>query len=166
MAYDGRAVANFVLDHCDAVGRCLTNLGLQKTVYFCHVWSLIDLGAPLVKHRFEAWEYGPVLPYLWREFRTFERTPIRSRARRIDPYTGQHVVVPYEFGRMTAALLQRTVSFYARLKPGDLVDLSHVEGGPWHEVWHHGGSANPGMRIEDEKIVEFYRSVRAPFTRQ
>ena len=28
--------------------RVVTNLFLQKIVYFCHVWSLIDLGRPIV----------------------------------------------------------------------------------------------------------------------
>ena len=61
MSYDGRAVANFVLDFCDQHQRGITNLSLQKIVYFCHVWSLIEFDRPLVKQRFEAWQYGPVL---------------------------------------------------------------------------------------------------------
>lgn len=56
MAYDGRAIANFVLDYCDQKGRSVTHLALQKLVYFCHVWSLVHFKQPLVKHKFEAWE--------------------------------------------------------------------------------------------------------------
>ena len=69
MTHDGRAVANFVLDHTDRLGASLTNLSLQKLVYFCHVWSLIGLHKPLIRHSFEAWECGPVLQYLYREFK-------------------------------------------------------------------------------------------------
>ena len=96
-AYDGRAIANFVLDFCDRSGRRITHIPLQKVIYFCHVWSLIDLGRPLVRHKFEAWEFGPVLPYLYREFKKFGDAPINSRAIQIDPIDGTLRKVGYDF---------------------------------------------------------------------
>ncbi len=161
--YDGRAIANFVLDFCEARHRRVTNLALQKIVYFCHVWSLIELGRPLIRHRFEAWEYGPVLPYLYREFRNYDRAQIVGRATRIDPKDGKHRVVVYDFDRETDSLLREIADFYSRLRASDLVELSHAEGGPWHRVWNHGGKVNPGMQIEDAKIVEFYSKAVRPF---
>src|SRR5215216_2283072 len=99
--YDGREIANFILDYCDSRDRPVTNLSLQKIVYFCHVWSLINLGRPLVRHKFEAWEFGPVLPYLYREFKTFDRSPITSRATRIDQISGKMAVVEYRIDSQT-----------------------------------------------------------------
>jgi uncharacterized phage-associated protein len=164
--YDGRAIANFVLDFCDERNLAISNLPLQKIVYFCHVWSLIELQRPLIRHAFEAWEFGPVLPYLYREFKSYDRSPIRSRAARLDPVDGKYRVVEYSFDSATDSLLSKIVGFYSRLRPGDLVDLSHAKGGPWHVAWHHGGSVNPGMKIDDVKIVEFYSSVKTPFSIQ
>src|SRR4051812_4161867 len=97
MTHDGRAVANFVLDCADRFGVSVTNLSLQKLVYFCHVWSLIDLRKPLIRHSFEAWEYGPVLQYLYREFKGLGASPIKTRARRLDPFSGRSEVVQYAF---------------------------------------------------------------------
>jgi uncharacterized phage-associated protein len=111
-ALDGRAVANFVLDFCEARGRHITNLSLQKIVYFCHVWSLIEFKKPLLKHHFEAWQYGPVLQYLYREFRNFDDRPISGRAKKIDPATGKREVVQYGFDADTETLLKRIVDFY------------------------------------------------------
>lgn len=164
--YDGRAVANFVLDVCEQSRRDVTNLALQKIVYFCHVWSLVELGRPLIKQNFEAWEYGPVLPYLYREFKVCDRSPIRERAKRVDPKTGESRVVEYSFDEATTSLLLRVTEFYSRLRPGDLVELSHAEGGPWHNVWNHSGRINPGMRIANEQIAEFYSSIPTRFLRQ
>ncbi|MGJ5092181.1 Panacea domain-containing protein [Bradyrhizobium oligotrophicum] len=166
MAHDGRAIANFVLDECEKRGVEVTNLSLQKLVYFCHAWSLIELHSPLVAHRFEAWEFGPVLPYLYREFRGNDRSPIRRRACRIDPATGQSQVVPYKFDAATTDVLRKIIAFYSRLRPGDLVELTHVKGGPWYKVWNHSGSVNPGMKIADEDIVRFYSKHVAPYTLQ
>lgn len=164
--YDGRAIANFILDFCDRNGQTVTNLALQKIMYFCHVWSLIEVGQPLVRHKFEAWEYGPVLPYLYREFKVFDRSPIMGRAKQIDPVTGQYRIAHCDFNAETEALLSRVVTFYSRMRASDLVELSHAEGGPWHTVWNHGGRVNPGMKIDDAAIRHFYSKVVRPFSVQ
>jgi uncharacterized phage-associated protein len=166
MPYDGRAVANFILDHCDRKGRQVTNLALQKLVYFCHVWSLVRLNRPLLKHRFEAWEFGPVIPYLYREFKNFDCAPVRTRATRLEPKDGSLKVVEYAFDSETANLLEDIVEFYSRMRAGDLVELSHVKGGPWDCVWHHQGKVNPGMKIDNRHIASFYSSVACPFSVQ
>jgi uncharacterized phage-associated protein len=166
MTHDGRAVANFVLDLAEQAGWPVTNLSLQKLVYLCHVWSLVELRRPLVRHSFEAWEFGPVLPYLYREFSRFENRQIACRAMRLDPYTGKHEVVPHAFDAQTGELLARVVGFYGRLSAGMLVALTHAEGGPWHKVWNHGGKINPGMRIDDRDIARFYDEVSRLFTVQ
>ena len=166
MSLDGRAVANFVLDFCDAKDRKITNMSLQKVVYFCNVWSLIELDRPLLKHQFEAWQYGPVLQYLYREFKEFENQPIDRRATRIDPKNGNKEIVPYEFDSETEALLRRIVDFYSRLTASDLVRLSHAEGGPWEEVWNHHDAVSPGMKIKESSIANYYSKVRPPFSIQ
>lgn len=154
--HDGRAIANFVLDRADASGVALSHLSLQKIVYFCHVWSLIELGRPLVRHSFEAWEHGPVLQYLYREFKQFGSKPIGARAQRLNLLTGVSETVPYEFDEVTLELLGRVVGFYSRLNASMLRELSHAQGGPWDKVWHHGGAINPGMKIDNREIERFY----------
>lgn len=163
MSTDGRAVANFVLDFCGARGRAISNLSLQKVVYFCHVWSLIEFDRPLLKHQFEAWQHGPVLPYLYREFKDFQGQPISARATRINPETGSKEIVHYAFDGRTEELLCRIVDFYSRLSSSDLVALSHVKGGPWDEVWNHREAINPGMKIKENSIVTYYSKIRPPF---
>ena len=164
--HDGRAIANFILDYCDGRKRQVTNLTLQKLVYFCHVWSLIKTGRPLVRHKFEAWEFGPVLPYLYRFFKSYDRSPIVGRATEIDPLDGKQRVVRYNFDFETDSLMREIAEFYSRLGAGALVELSHAEGGPWHSVWNHAGIVNPGMKIDDASIVTFYSKVPTPFSIQ
>lgn len=166
MSGDGRAIANFILDRCDEQGRRISHLALQKLVFFCHVWSLVQKGQPLVRHQFEAWEYGPVLPYLYRDFREFERDPITTRARSLNPNTGTRDVVEGKFDDETKKMLTKVVNFYSRLSATDLVKISHVKGGPWDQIWNHSGKVNPGMRIPNELIAEFYVSAKPPFTLQ
>lgn len=166
MGYDARQVANFILDLCDRRQRQITNLSLQKVVYFCHVWSLIELDRPLLRHNFEAWKYGPVIQYLYRDFRDFDRSPISARSMSLDPLTGKYIVVNYDFDSETQALLSRVANFYTQLSASELVRLSHVTDGPWHHVWNHVHPANPGMQISNASILEFYSKVSLPFSLQ
>ena len=165
-AYDGRAIANFVLDVCDGQGRTISNLSMQKIVFFCHVWSLIRLRTPLIRQTFEAWEHGPVLQYLYREFKEYDDNPILKRARRMNPETGEFEIVREDFDPATLKLLHEVVNFYSRLRPYDLVEISHVQGGPWYRTWHHNGSTNPGMKIENHAITSFYSKAPPPFSLQ
>lgn len=156
MTYDGSQIANYILDFCQQRNRPVTNLSLQKIIYFCHVWSLVNLDKPLVRHNFEAWEFGPVLQYLYHEFKDFDRSPISSRAQKIDVVRGVRETVNYDFDQETELLLGRVVDFYSRLSAGDLVELSHAADGPWAKVWHHSGIVKLGMKIEDTEIKRYY----------
>ncbi len=166
MTVDGRAVANFVLDYCLSKGRPITNLSLQKIVYFCHVRSLVCLDRPLIRQNFEAWQFGPVLQYLYREFKDFQDNPITGRAKRLDPSTGSMYVVEYHFDKETESLLDETVDFYSRISAGDLVRLSHAPGGPWERTWNHAGAVNPGMKINNDAIKKYYSSTPLSFVKQ
>ncbi len=162
MSYDGRAVANFILDQCDAAGVAVSHLALQKIVYFCHVWSLIELGHPLVRQSFEAWEHGPVLQYLYREFKRFGSDAVRGRACQMNPLNGMQEVLRYDFAEPTRELLTKVVAIYSRFSASTLRELSHAPGGPWDRVWNHGGKINPGMRIDNRDIEQFYSQMRWP----
>jgi len=158
MSFDGRAVANFVLDFCDKQNRPVSNLALQKILYFCHVGFLMERNEPLVKHAFEAWEFGPVLQYIYREFKDFDRASITRRAKYLDPQSGEYLTAPYNFDDATTKLLSKLVDIYSRMSPSELVSLSHIKGSPWDQIWNHAGSTCPGMKISNEEITKFYKN--------
>jgi uncharacterized phage-associated protein len=68
--YDPRCIANLMLDESERVGQPLTNLALQKLLYFAHAIFSIEQGRPLVSGYFEPWEYGPVHPAAYRSFKS------------------------------------------------------------------------------------------------
>lgn len=55
-AYDPRAVANLLLDEADQRGTKVTNLALQKLLYFAHGIHLTQTKQPLLTGYFEAWQ--------------------------------------------------------------------------------------------------------------
>ncbi len=165
MSYDGRAIANVVLEYCQKKGRPVTNLALQKIVYFCHVWYLVEYKKPLIKHQFEAWMHGPVLQYLYREFKEFEASPITKKSKRLNIETGEYEIAECNLKDDEKALIHSIVEFYSKIRPGTLVELSHTEKGPWEAVWSHAEEINPGMKIQDQEILTFYGARMPPFSK-
>lgn len=164
--HDGRDLANFILDYTDENGITVTNLSLQKIVYFCHVWFLVYADKPLVKQNFEAWEFGPVLPYLYRTFKEFKDKKITKRAKKLDQITGNEIIASIKLSKDEESQLEKIVSFYSKLPANQLVEESHILGGPWYEVWNHETKVNPGMQISNQSILKFYLSKEKPYKLQ
>ena len=67
----------------------ITNLKLQKLVYYAQGFSLAMNGEPLFDALIEAWEHGPVCPILYKKYKTYANQPIDSNL------TYQDVVRPF-----------------------------------------------------------------------
>ena len=52
-------------------GELLTNLKLQKLLYYQQGFHLANFGTPLFKEDIEAWMYGPVVPCIYDHFREY-----------------------------------------------------------------------------------------------
>lgn len=155
---DVRAVANFILDVAEASGINVTNMALNKLVYFVHCDHLIEANSPLVGAKIEAWEHGPVFREVYHEFKRWSDAPIWSRATKVDPHTGEAVRAELEIDGERAAYLADLVKRYLHFSAAQLRAISHQPGGPWALVWGHDGRANPGMRITDDIIRKHYSS--------
>lgn len=153
---DPRSVANFILDVAERAGHVVTNLVLNKVAYFLHGAYLARFDQPLIDARIEAWDYGPVIREIYYEFKSFKDKPIDGRASQIDLQTGTKRTSTYDFCQGEEAFLIDIALSYLRLRPGALVNLSHVHDGPWHEVWFHDGNVNPGMCISNDLIKKHF----------
>jgi uncharacterized phage-associated protein len=164
--YDVRDVANFVLDLADSHGIEITNLSLQKLLYFIHGWFYSLYDRPLIKNKFEAWQYGPVQRVLYDQFKVFRDRPIRkSRATYIDPETGKNIYKNHDIYKDHAELILEVLNKYAKFTASELVGLSHAEDSPWEFVWEQAEEViYPGMRIPDEIIRDHFQKLDSILT--
>lgn len=153
---DPRALANLILDIADAEGIGVSNLALNKVAYFVHALYLANRGTVLVDAKIEAWNYGPVFREIYHQFKSFESSPIQGRARIFDPDSGGYIACPVDIEQTEYEFIRSAALPYLRMRPGQLVDLSHAPGGPWHLAWHHDGEVNPGMEITDASIEAYF----------
>ena len=159
MTYDVRDVANLTLEFAEQRGITLTNLALQKLLYFTHGWFYAVFDQPLIKNKFEAWQYGPVQRVIYDQFKGCGGRPIRDlRATYIEPTTGESEYREPAIEENHASFIRSVLEKYARFTAGQLVQESHVEDGPWEYVWQQAEEAiYPGMKIPDELISDHFK---------
>jgi uncharacterized phage-associated protein len=138
-------VANFFLQ---AAGdeNDVTNMKLNKLLYFAQGHSLAVLGRPLFDEDIEAWEYGPVIPAVYRKYRVCGRTPIVAE----DGYA-------YKFTSEEKVLLSNVWVEYGKYSAGFLVSLTHSNRSPWHEAIYSGSKVITRSRME-----ECFKSLKLP----
>jgi uncharacterized phage-associated protein len=95
----------------------ITNLKLQKLLYYCQAWSLVFTGQALFAERIEAWVHGPVVPSIFRRFREFRWNTIDC------------VVTPPTSATLTAHL-NAVLDSYGNIPASQLERLTHSEA-PW-----------------------------------
>lgn len=154
MAFDARTIANFILDYASSNQLRVTNMSINKIVYFLHAEYLIAKGEPLISAKIEAWEHGPVIREVYNSFKEYGSNEIKSKAVKIDHHLGKKVVVSSELPYEVSLFLIKIMPAYASQSASQLRNLSHELGGPWDVVFNHGGNANPGMEITNSQILK------------
>jgi uncharacterized phage-associated protein len=153
--HDPRVVANYMIDVSKRQGIELTNLSLQKLLFFAHSISLSENKKALVSGYFEAWKYGPVHPAVYQAFKAYGSDVITNHAVRFDPVRRQESKLDNLDDYDAIGICDRVLSSFGKLSPGILVDLTHAEGGAWyHVVKESETGANIGLRIPNEIITE------------
>jgi uncharacterized phage-associated protein len=154
---DVRIVANAVLERAEAEGRPITNLDLQKIVYFLHGHYLVRHHRPLVEGEFEAWPYGPVHRVLYDAFRSYNDTPIEGKAVAFDPIKRKPRELPTLDDSEALVLIDEVLDHYLDMPTFSLVELTHGPGTPWSRTVESAEKkVNVGMTISDAMIEKFF----------
>ena len=156
MSYPAAAVANQLLERARQSERQLTQIELQKLVYFAHGWHLGLKHQPLIQEPLEAWQYGPVVRRLYDTFRHFGSKPITRKALEYhhNSYGGLVSVEPgissadQDADDYATSLVDAIWQKYGMLAAFKLVELTHALGSPWERAWREGRSIIPTGDIE------------------
>lgn len=150
--YGVRQLSNWILDYAAQRDVGLSNMSLNKLLYFAYEHALLLHSSKLTNARIEAWEHGPVFREVYRAFKDHGHREITSRAVKYDPATDALQVASPELDPSDAALVEEAIGSLVHLPASILRELSHAADGPWAATWYHQGSANPGMQITDDVI--------------
>ena len=74
--YNVLDIAKYIIFYCRRRGYLITNLKLQKLLYFIQAEFLVSIGAPCFNEEIEAWDFGPVVPEVYHEYKSFGNSNI------------------------------------------------------------------------------------------
>lgn len=139
-----RAVAKYFLSRVDEdAGDGISNLKLQKLVYYAQGFHLALNGTPLFPERIEAWEHGPVVPELYREYKRYGGGNI--------PVPGD--VDPDEYDPEVRKLLDEVYDVFGQYSAWKLRNMTHEER-PWLEAYD---AEDRGRVITPAALREYFR---------
>jgi uncharacterized phage-associated protein len=118
MPTSAHTVAEFIVQ---SAGTPISNLKLQKLLYYIQGWHLGIYGTPAFSEEIQAWVHGPVVPAIFQKYRDFKWNPIEVNQ--------QEVNLDSELSTHTRAIL----ASYGRFSAAQLEALSHTEA-PWIEA--------------------------------
>jgi len=103
-------VASFFVSSFQKAGDPVTNLKLQKLLYYAQGWYLAFTQSPLFEERIEAWPHGPVVPPIYGAYKQYQWSPIVgevSEPRLADPIRKHLEEVMEAYGVHGAYYLER-----------------------------------------------------------
>ena len=113
-------IAKYILKHSS---KGLSNLELQKILYFAELNYIREYEDFLIEDDFEAWQYGPVLRKVYNEYKNYGADSIDRPQEQIT------------LDEKIKKVLDKTMKEYADKSYWDLVDESHKIGGAWFDTF-------------------------------
>ena len=123
-------------------GDGMTNLRLNKLLYFAQGYCLAKYGRPLFMDKIEAWDLGPVVPAVYHQYKGFGKNVIEDSS--------------IDRGNFSNDDFNLILDVYRNMKQfstASLVDMCHETGSPWHDVYHN---VSKGGKIEQDDIKAYF----------
>lgn len=126
------------------IGEIISNLKLQKLVYYAQGFHLAMHDIPLFEEDILAWEHGPVVESLYHEYKS---------------YGAQAIPMPKDFDERVFSekqieLLKEVYQVYGQFSAWKLRNMTHSER-PWVET-------PKNERINPELMKEFFKDYVTP----
>jgi len=144
-------VTNSIIKRANDTDVPLTQMKLQKLLYFFYKSYLQRTGQPLFSERFEPWQYGPVLSDVYEAFRKYRGNPIKSYYP--DPDGSSNYVSGMPGGDFQCSL-DDTWTKYAQYSGLQLSNFTHRENGAWHNAVNKNAHVLSDMDIQNEPDIE------------
>lgn len=137
-------LANHIINYCLSINNPVSNLQLQKILYFIEIYHIIRTDECLIEdEHFKALKFGPVLESIYKKYSYFASNPINI----FQDGTTE------EFEDNIKGELYGYIEKLSKMYPSFLVDKSRECGGPWHKT-------KMGDDIQTELLKGYAKNLR------
>lgn len=124
--YEALNIANYVVYYSNKNRYSISNLRLQKLLYFIQAYYLYSFGKACFKDEIEAWAFGPVVPNVYHKYKKYGAGSI--------PYSFDNVKEISNINNADKEVINMVVTKLSRYGVYDLVQTTHQQG-PWVRVY-------------------------------
>ena len=149
--YDSRAVANRFVELALKRGKTITIMEIVKYVYLAHGWFMGFHGSdrPLISHKVEAWQLGPVIPEVYREFRP-QGIIMRGLAGKSP---GKPYRIDFTKAKDEGVVIDSVYDSYSKIPILEISAATHAKGTPWADIMNTEGMF---AEIPNTLIAKYY----------
>jgi uncharacterized phage-associated protein len=178
LTYGADQVARLFLSITDPEDNDVSNLKLQKLCYYAQGLCTAMRGAPLFRDRIEAWDHGPVVPGLYRQYKHYGSQPIPAvtdfNQADLDPADRQALSDIYEYYAQFSAWRLRNMTHEEG--PGSTLPSAptrkspyrrslNISASPWTTITPGGSTARGRLKKCNEKAKQLRSSPQTRSTR-
>ena len=142
--YKALDVAKYAISRCYKNGNPISNLQLQKILYYIQGHILGNLNKPLFMEHIKAWRLGPVVEEVYYNYNMYVAEPIEIE------YT-----LNFAFKNEELIIINEQIDEKSQLGVWKLVNGTHNED-PWKEAWE---SHNEEKIISNESMKKYFASI-------
>lgn len=135
-------VAAFIIELSEQTGEPLTNMKLQKLVYYVYAWFAVEKKKPLFDEKILAWKYGPAIASVYEAYKDYGADVVKN----ISAGTSESL------DEFTKSLAEEVFTVYGTKSAIELMNLSHSEA-PWRDTFNPDKQDSP---IPFEAILKYY----------
>lgn len=135
--YSARDISQYIIDYSNKIGSPVSNLKLQKLLYYVQANFIINKGKPCFSNEIEHWRHGPVVREIYSEYKSFFNDDIK--------------LFFYNYGYISVndkKSINKVVDSYRSFNPWEMVERTHEEK-PWLDT-------NKDEIISISKIKEYF----------
>lgn len=138
-------IANFFISLSNSAEEGhITNMKVNKLVYFAQAWSMVTLKQKLFDEKIEAWPHGPVIPSVYNAFNQYKNHNINEPCGIFD----ENVLTSEQLDLLTDVALA-----YGAYSAAYLRGLTHKPGTPWNMVYEE----HKRNVIPDKMIYNYFK---------
>lgn len=142
--YRALDVAKYIIWHCKENSYSISNLKLQKLLYFVQAQFLVVLGVSAFAEDIEAWDFGPVVPEVYQYFKLWGSSEIPKRV-----VNGANCKIFKRDQEIIDEILKECAPYSANA----LMNIAHNQK-PWCEVYEKYCN----NVIKTKKIKEYFEN--------
>ena len=135
--YSANEIAKEIIIHSNEKGYSISNLKLQKLLYFIQAIFLNEYQRACYEDTIEAWSFGPVVPNVYHNYKIFGAASISNQIFNHDSFASNFTDTTSSISHLSNGdkeIIDNIVDEFSEYTASELVDITHHQD-PWLDAY-------------------------------